>query len=128
MNQINSDPRLCENCNRAIPDTTRIDAIFCSSRCGWQYRNKLKREKRAEDIKNQPFDPIEKNYEIIKFLFQNNRTVVSQQALWEIGFDPEVHSGMRDFDRENHRTEFLIREYILILDSDESVTIKNRIL
>ncbi len=119
---------LCKNCHQPIPEKTRIDAIFCSSRCGWQYRNKLIREKRVEDIKNQPFDPIEKNYGIIKFLFQNNRTVVSQQTLSEIGFDPDLHSGMRNHDRENQRTEFLIREYVLILASDELVTIKKRIL
>ncbi len=124
MNQINLDPRLCENCPKPIPETKRIDAIFCSSRCDWQYRNKLEREKRAEDVKNKPFDPIEKNYGIIKFLFQNNSTVVSQQTLREMDFDPDIHSGMRHLDRENHRTEFLIRDYVLTLDNDELVTIK----
>ncbi len=127
MNQINSDPRLCENCHRPIPETTRIDAIFCSSRCGWRYRNKIKREKRAEDIKNHPMDPIEKNYGIINFLYQNNSNVVSRQTLREIGFDPDVCSGMRNFSRENHRTEIMIRDYILILDDNELLTIKKQI-
>ncbi len=128
MNQINSDPRLCENCPRPIPETTRIDAIYCSPRCGWRYRNKLKREKKAEDIKHQSFDPTEKNYGIINFLYQNNSNVVSQQTLREMDFDPDIHSGMRHLDQDNHRTEFMIREYVLILDSDELLTIKKRIL
>ena len=125
---MQSGMRLCKNCHRPIPETTRIDAIFCSPRCGWRYRNKLNREKRAEDIKNQPMDPTEKNYGIINFLYQNNSNVVSQQTLRDMDFDPDIHSGMRHLDRENHRTEFMIREYVLTLESDELVTIKKRIL
>ncbi len=119
--------KLCKNCPRLISEKTRIDAIFCSSRCGWQYRNKLKREKRVEDIRNQSFDPVETNYGIIKFLYQNNRTVVTRQTLLEIGFDPELCSGMRDFSTEDNRTEIMIRDYILILDDDELLTIKKQI-
>ena len=122
---MQSGMRFCKNCHRAIPETTRIDAIFCSPRCGWRYRNKLKREKRAEDIKNQPFNLIEKNYGIIKFLYQNNRTVVSRLTLIEIGFDPDIHSGMKNFIPEDHITDIMIREYILSLD-DELVTIKKQ--
>ena len=124
---MQSGMRFCKNCHRVIPETTRIDAIFCSPRCGWRYRNKLKREKRAEDIKNQSMDPIEKNYGIINFLYQNNSNVVSRQTLREIGFDPDACSGIRDFSWENHRTEIMIRDYILILDDDELLTIKKQI-
>ena len=70
-------------------------------------------------------DPIEKNYGIIKFLYQNNRTVVSRQTLIEIGFDPDIYSGMKNFIPEDHITDIMIREYILSLD-DELVTIKKQ--
>lgn len=120
---MHSKERICKNCQDPIPETVRIDAVFCSARCGWRYRNKVNREKRLEARKSATPDPIEKNYGIIKFLFQNNRTVVSRKTLHEIGFDPDVHSGMGKINHENQMTEFMIREYILTLGKDELITI-----
>ena len=123
---MNSKERICKNCQKPIPETMRIDAVFCSARCGWRYRNKVKSEERLEARKSATPNPIEKNYGIIKFLFQNNRTDVSRETLREIGFDPDVHSGMRNINHEDQRTEFRIREYILTLGKDELITINKQ--
>jgi predicted nucleic acid-binding Zn ribbon protein len=45
------EARLCKNCRRVIPETMRIDAVFCSAKCGWTYRNQKKRKEYVEKQK-----------------------------------------------------------------------------
>ena len=67
---------LCENCNPPIPETKRMDAIFCSSKCGWRYRNFENQKKRAEQKRDLNSDPLEENYGIINDLYLRNCNVI----------------------------------------------------
>ncbi len=119
--------RLCKNCQGPITETTRIDAIFCSPKCGWTHRNRIKREEHLKAINTRLQDPTEKNYRIIKFLHENNQTAISRDALIGIGFNPEIHSGMRKFDRDCDTSEFMIKDFVLTLGPDEIITIQKSI-
>ncbi len=120
--EINGDG-LCKNCRNPIPETKRIDAVFCSPKCGWRYRNLLAREKRIEKIKNLKNDPVEQNFQIIDDLYQRGIVVISQKSMIEIGFNPNAYSNLIDYDEEKGITEFEIKDYMLTLATDK-ITIK----
>ena len=119
--------RLCKNCQDPIPETKRIDAVFCSARCGWTRRNRIKREERLKAINTMLQDPIEKNYGIIQSLYKNNQTAISRGALIGMGFDPEKHNSSRIIQLIPFTMEFLIKDFELTLGPDKIITIKKRV-
>ena len=61
------ETRSCKKCKKTIPETTRIDAVYCSAKCGWSYRNEKKRQYLAE--KKKIHQPFTENIRIINDLF-----------------------------------------------------------
>jgi len=43
------EARKCKNCGNPIPLQRRIDAKYCSTRCGWRYRNRLGSKEGQDD-------------------------------------------------------------------------------
>ncbi len=120
--------RLCKNCHDPIPETKRIDAVFCSARCGWTHRNRINREERIKAKYARLQNPIDKNYGIIQSLYENNQTAISRDTLIGMGFDPEKHNGSRIIQFKPFTMEFIIKDFVLTLGPDEIITIKKRVL
>jgi len=112
----------CQNCKELIPKTRKKGSIFCSPKCGWTYRNNKKALIRARLRAAEP--ALYKNYDIVKYLYRNNRCDISEETAQELGIDFNAHMGMVDLDNENGTTTFRLFEYTLTITPLKRIIIK----
>jgi hypothetical protein len=109
--------RYCKNNpDHPIPESTRTDAVFCSQRCGWQYRNRKKATKTEE------FQKIERdlytNYRIIKDMLRKDISEISKDTAIVLGFNLSCHTGILDIDNLNGTAEFELFDYSYIITGE----------
>jgi hypothetical protein len=83
-----------------IPETRRSDAIYCCDSCGWKYRNKKIKKENTE--KREAADPLEKNYKIMKDLYERGFNDLSKESLKVLGFDFKTYTGIAEIDPVNN--------------------------
>ena len=101
--------KLCKHCNLPISRSKRTDAIFCSIKCGSDYRNK--RNATHEKEKRQIDSRLVKNYKIIKDLFNRVKLDVSREALELLGFDFDLYTSVVNTDPITKTSVIRIYEY-----------------
>lgn len=88
INSISHIPKECRNCGEEII-FGRSDKKFCNDACRIDYNNKVKMEKRGdypEFIKNIT-RILTSNYQVLRKLNRNTKTIVSEQQLTDLGFN-----------------------------------------
>ena len=103
---MKKDPRFCKWDNKPIPEEKRIDAIYCSSKCGWKYRNEKNRERKPViKITN---DRRDENILIIKDLMSRGIYEIPMKSLEDNGFDFDRYDRIGEIDEEKGTMEFII--------------------
>ena len=115
------EPRFCKWDGEPIPEEKRIDAIYCSRKCGWNYRNEKNRERKPDIINTD--DPREINIMIIKDLMTRGINEIMITSLTDFGFDFDCYDKIGDFDIAKG-TEFLISAFSFTIIGD-NVKFKN---
>lgn len=104
------------NPDHPIPDSIRADAVFCSQKCGWQYRNR----KKATETKE--FQKIERdlytNYRIIKDMLQKDISEISKDTAIVLGFNLSCHTGILGIDKLKGIAEFKLFDFSYIIIGD----------
>lgn len=101
--------KLCKHCGQPIFLSKRTDALFCSAKCGWRYRN---RENAMEDKGMRPIDRrLVKNRKIIKDLFRRGKLDVSIESLELLGFDFDLYTKFVDKSYETKISVVNVYEY-----------------
>ncbi len=103
---MKKEPRFCKWDMKPIPDEKRIDAKYCSSRCGWKYRNEKNRERKPV-IKNTDVRR-ESNIMIINDLITRGIYEIPTKSLEDIGFDFDRYDKFGEIDKEKGTMEFII--------------------
>ena len=119
---MKKEPKYCKWCGKPIPEEMRIDAIYCSRKCGWTCRNEKNRERKLI-IKNTD-DRHEKNIMIIKDLMIRGINEIPTKSLEDIGFDFDCYDRFGEIDQEKRTTEFIISTVSFTI-IDENVKFKN---
>lgn len=99
----------CKYCTLPIPLSKRTDAIFCSIKCGSDYRNERNAKQGKE--KRQIISRLEKNHKIIKDLHRRGKLNVSIESLELLGFDFELFTSVVSKDQATKTTVIMIYEY-----------------
>ena len=119
---MKKDPRFCKWDMKPIPEDKRIDAIYCSSQCGWNYRNEKKRERKPvrkiTDVRR------ETNITMIKDLITRGINEIPMKSLEDYGFDFDCYDRYGEIDTENMTTEFIISSFSFTI-IDSNVKLKN---
>ena len=91
--------RYCENCGELIPVTRNKGSIYCTTKCGWTFRNRgnnvANKEKRI--ITRQ----LDINYKIVKDLYNKGKNNISIESLELLGFDFEHFTGVKKIAPDN---------------------------
>lgn len=105
--------KLCKHCTLPISRSKRTDAIFCSIKCGSDYRNKRntthEKERKVTDRR------LKKNRNIIKDLVERGFVDVPKETLIAMGFDPEYYTGIIECNSVNGTTEYRIFEFSFMI-------------
>lgn len=105
------ETKYCKYCNEPIPQSRKVDAIFCSDRCGWTYRNRnrLKLDKEKKEIDRQ----LSNNYKIVKSLHDKGITRIFKENLAKLGFNPDYYTEFTDMDPYTKASEVKIFDFIV---------------
>ena len=119
---MKKDPRFCRWDGEPIPDDKRIDALYCSSQCGWNFRNEKNRERKPVPEKTDA--RRETNIMIINDLMNRSIYEISMKSLEDTGFDFDCYDRYGEIDKEKETTEFIISSFSFTI-IDENVKLKN---
>ena len=106
---MKKEPRYCKWDGKLIPDDKRIDAIFCSPKCGWSYRNEKKRQRKPVPEKIDA--RRETNIMIIKGLMSREIYEIPMKSLDDFGFDFDCYDKIGEFDIATTGTQFFISTF-----------------
>ncbi|MFC2080437.1 hypothetical protein ACFLRQ_03075 [Bacteroidota bacterium] len=101
-------------CNNPVPETRKAGSFYCCDPCGWKQRNhdnrvKLK-ERRLHEKK------LNKNYKIIKELFDKRIYDVSSEALLVLEFDIKYCTGIKEV--TGNKTVINLYEFVITYQGD----------
>lgn len=119
---MKKEPRFCKWDNRPIPEEKRIDAIFCSPKCGWKYRNDRNRKKKP--VIEITDGRRETNIIIIMDLMSRGIYEIPMKSLEDIRFDFNCYDRYGEFDKENQTTEYILSSVSFTIIG-ENVIFKN---
>lgn len=108
-----------KGCGKPIDAKKRSDSIYCSPECGWRDRNEKKRKNNTE--KREAAGPLEKNYKIMKNLYERGFNELSKESLLVSGFDFETYTGIAEMDVMNNTTEYKLFEFFFKIDGDKVI-------
>ena len=110
------EERICKYDTKPIPKEKRSDAVYCRPWCGWTDRNK-KKAKENQGKKKLKYK-FEKDYRIIRDLYERGIVVVSVKTLKEIGFDFNSYTRIGKVDYEKGTTEYELIDMVYVLTGD----------
>jgi hypothetical protein len=119
---MNRAPRFCKWDMKPIPEDVRFDALYCSPKCGWKYRNE--RNRRKKPVIEKTDDRRETNIRIIKDLMSREIYEIPMKSLEDNGFDFDCYDRFGEVDQEKRTAEFIISTVSFTI-IDENVKFKN---
>jgi hypothetical protein len=109
--------RYCKNNpEHLILESARTDSIFCSSKCGWTYRNRRNELTKKNMQNNEP--GLFRNHKILKDLVGRGLGDISKETAFVLGLDVNCYTGIINIDRVNKTTEFKLFEFSYTIDGD----------
>jgi hypothetical protein len=109
--------RYCKNNpEHLIPESARTDSVFCSKKCGWTFRNRVKLNAN-KDLHN--IEPgLYRSHKILKDLVCRGISDISKETALVIGLDVNCYTGIIKIDSVNKTTEFKLFEFSFTIDGD----------
>jgi len=114
-------PKYCRYCRKLIPKTRKRGSFYCTNKCGYTFRNKIKASERK---KLQELEPaLYKNRKVVKDLVRMGILDVTFETAKELGMDFNAHMGVINFDQEKKTTKFRLFNYSFTI-CDNRIKIK----
>jgi hypothetical protein len=107
--------KVCKNCGNEYTGR-RFGSLFCTSKCGWTYRNRMKKEN--YNIRESEIKKLAKNAKILENFYNKDKKQIPINVLEFIGFDFDLCTTPVKYDKENGHGYYKMLDYwvILILD------------
>ena len=119
---MENETRYCKWDGEPIPEEMRIDAVYCSRRCGWKFRNDKNRKRKP--TMNFTDSHRETNIMIINDLINREIYEIPMKSLVDIKFDFNCYDRYGEFDKENETTEYILSSLSFTIKG-ENVILKN---
>jgi|GEM_PF-6773430 len=108
----------CLNCGGEFSDR-RSDSIYCSDKCGWTYRNNLK--KINYQFRNQEVKKLMKSANIFEYFDNQGIRQIPKEVLKFVGFNFDLTTSPVKYNKEKGYAFHKLLEYWIIIRADKEM-------
>lgn len=111
------ETKYCKNNpDHIIPESRRTDAIFCTIKCGYTFRNRKNALEKKNMQKNEP--GLYKNLKVLKDLVGKGLSDISKETAKVLEFDFNCFTGIIKIDQELKTIEYKLFDFSYTIYGD----------